>query len=149
MPYLVRWPSKIKPGTVSDHMLCFQDVMPTLAEVTDATSPKTDGLSFLPTLLGKSGQRSHSYLYWEYRGQRAVRMQKWKAYRGSKNRWELYDLSNDLEEKRNIASDHPDILNQLTGYAEHAHQPVQKGQVFDRAVIQKDRRQAPHNRKSK
>lgn len=63
--------------------------------------------------------------------------------------WERYDLSIDIQEKRNIASDYPDILKQLTGYAEDAHQPVRKGQIFDRAVIQKDRRQAPHNRTSK
>jgi arylsulfatase len=121
--------------------------MPTLAELTDATCPKTDGLSFLPTLLGKSGQRVHSHLYWEYRNQTAVRMQQWKTYRGGNGDWELYDLSNDVEEKSNIASNHPDVLKQLIAYAEEAHEPVKKGQVFDRAVIQKDRRQAPHNRK--
>ena len=148
VPYLVRWPGKIKASTVSDHLLCFQDVMPTLAELANASSPKTDGLSFLPTLLGKSGQRSHAYLYWEYRNQTAVRMQQWKACRGGNGDWELYDLSNDVQEKSNIAADRPDILKQLIGYAEDAHEPVKKGQVFDRAVIQKDRRQAPHNRKS-
>ena len=36
VPYLVRWPNKIKAGSVSDHILCFQDVMPTLSELTGA-----------------------------------------------------------------------------------------------------------------
>ena len=76
-------------------------------------------------------------------------MQQWKAYRGGNGEWEMYDLSNDIEEKSNIASNHPDILAQLIGYAEDAHEPVKRRQVFDRTVIQKDRRQAPHNRNSK
>ncbi len=149
MPYLVRWPGEIKAGTVSNHMLCFQDVMPTLAELTNVTSPKTDGLSFLPTLLNKPGQKTHSHLYWEYGKQRAVRQQQWKAYRGGSGEWELYDLSSDIEEKRNIAAEHPSLLEQLSNYAEDAHVPIRRGEVFDRAVIQKDRRQAPHSRKPK
>ncbi|MFC1757152.1 arylsulfatase [Planctomycetota bacterium] len=147
VPYLVRWPNKIKAGKVSDHMLCFQDVMPTLAELTNSPSPKTDGLSFLPTLLRKPDQQTHSHLYWEYGKQRAVRMKKWKAYRGRNGNWELYDLSNDIEEKQDISADHPNILKQLTSYAQNAHEPIKPGKVFDRDVIEKDRRQAPHNRK--
>ena len=65
VPMLVRWPGKIKAGTVTDHLMYFPDVMPTLADVVNVKSPKTDGLSFLPTLLGKEGQQQHEYLYWE------------------------------------------------------------------------------------
>lgn len=147
VPFLVRWPGKIKPGTISDHLLCFQDVMPTLAEATSATSPKTDGLSFLPTLLGKPGQQSHSYLYWEYRNQTAVRRQNWKALRTGDGEWELYDLLNDSEEKRNVAAEQANLLGQLVDDANDAHEPVRPGEIFDRTLIQRDRRQAPHNRK--
>ncbi|GAB5444892.1 MAG: arylsulfatase [Fuerstiella sp.] len=147
VPYLVRWPGRIKPGTVSDHRLCFQDVMPTLAELTGSTSPETDGLSFLPTLLGKSGQQTHGHLYWEYRAQRAVRMNQWKAYQARKDKnWELYNLANDTEEKQNIADEHPDVLNQLVSIAKESHRPPVRGEVFDRRLIEKDRQQAPHNR---
>ena len=146
VPYLVRWPTRVKAGEVSEHVLGFQDVMPTLAELTNTTCPKTDGISFLPTLLGKTDQESHQYLYWEYGLQRAVRMKQWKAYLSGQGDWELYDLSQDIEEKHNVASEHPGILQQLVGYAEDAHEPVRPGEVYDRAVIQKDRRQAPHNR---
>ena len=149
VPYLVRWPGRIKAGEVSDHMLCYQDVMPTLAELTKATSPKTDGLSFLPTLLDKPQQQTHSYLYWEYGNQTAVRMEQWKAYRGRNGEWELYDLSNDVEEKRDIAADHPETLNQLINHARDAHEPIRPGKIYDRDVIEMDRRQAPHKRKPK
>ena len=147
VPYLVRWPGRIRSGSVSDHMLCFQDVMPTLAELTQAASPETDGLSFLPTLLTKPGQQTHSHLYWEYGNQTAVRMNQWKAFRGKSRAWELYDLSKDIEEKHNVASDHADTLNCLIALAEEAHEPIKRGEVYDREIIEKDRRQAPHNRR--
>lgn len=148
IPYLVRWSSKIKPGTVSGHVLCFQDVMPTLAELTDSSCPKTDGLSFLPTLLGRADQQDHDHLYWEYRGQQAVRLDDWKAYRANgKKNWELYNLANDIEEKTNVAAHHPNILKQLVAIANESHEPAHGGEVFNRKLIQKDRQQAPHNRK--
>lgn len=146
VPYLARWPGKIDAGSVSDHLLCYQDVMPTLAELTKATCPKTDGLSFLPTLLGRPEQQKHEYLYWEFGNQVAVRMKNWKAYKGKSNKWELYDLENDVQENRDLASDHADKLEQLVAIAKEAHEPVRPGQVHDRELIQKDRRQAPHKR---
>ncbi|WP_419189108.1 arylsulfatase [Stieleria marina] len=144
VPYLVRWPNRIAAGSVSDHVLCFQDVMRTLADLTQAECPPTDGLSFAPTLLGQSGQPTHSHLYWEYMGQTAVRMDNWKAYKGKKGDWELYDLSKDVQEKTNRAADHPDILKQLVAYASEAHEPLRPGIVFNRELAAKDHRQAPH-----
>jgi len=146
-PYYVRWPGKIQPSSVTDHVCYYPDVMPTLAEITKSTSPKTDGLSFLPTLLGKScDQQKHQYLYWEYGNQTAVRMQDWKAYK-AKGDWELYELSNDIEELNIIASSHPKILAQLKAFAQEAHEPMVGGEVFDMKLIEKDRKQSPSYRK--
>lgn len=147
VPFLVRWPREIQAGSASDHLLCFQDVMPTLADLTNAKSPQTDGITFLPTLLDRSGQEAHPYLYWEYGNQTAVRMKNWKAYQRGKGDWELYDLVNDIEEKHNLSTDHPDILSELSAFASKAHEPIRPGKVYDRKLIEKDRRQAPHNRK--
>lgn len=147
VPYLVRYPGKIAAGTVSDHLLCFQDVMATLADLTSATCPRTDGISFLSTLMGKPDQPSHRHLYWEYGSQIAVRMNRWKAVRRGRGDWELYDLSSDLEEAHDIAAEHPDILEQMIAHAAKSHEPVNGGEVYDRKLIEKDRRQAPHNRK--
>ncbi|MEM7393257.1 MAG: arylsulfatase, partial [Verrucomicrobiota bacterium] len=149
VPYLVRWPGRIEPGSVSDHLLYYPDVMPTLAGLTKADCPKTDGLSFLPTLMGQEDQQQHDHLYWEYGNQTAVRKNRWKAYKGRKGPWELYDLSKDIEEQNNIASDHPETLQELMALAEAAHEPVRPGEVYDRELIEKDRRQAPHKRKAK
>ncbi|MFK8112731.1 MAG: arylsulfatase [Rubripirellula sp.] len=149
VPYLVRWPKRIQAGVVSDHMLCFQDVMPTLSELAKATCPPTDGLSFLPTLLDKAGQETHSHLYWEYQGQTAVRKNDWKAYRGKQGDWELYDLAKDVQEQSDVAKDYPDVLKQLVAHAKAAHQPQKSGEIFDRALVAKDHGQAPHGRNRK
>ncbi|MBT5706146.1 MAG: arylsulfatase [Verrucomicrobia bacterium] len=149
VPFLVRWPGTIKAGSVSDHLLYFPDVMPTLAALTQSKSPRTDGLSFLPTLLEKPGQEQHAYLYWEYQGQTAVRAKQWKAYQAKKGDWELYDLSIDIEEKKNLAATKQDILDRLTTNAKAAHQPVRPGMIYNRALTEKDHRQAPHERNQK
>src|SRR5690606_37884954 len=82
VPFLVRWPGKLLAGTVSAHISAQFDVMPTLAELTGQHAGETDGISFLPTLLGRGDQRQHPFLYFEYPekgGQLAVRMGNWKG----------------------------------------------------------------------
>jgi arylsulfatase A-like enzyme len=148
VPYLVRWPGKVKAGSVSDHVFYYPDVMPTLADLSKSDCPKTDGLSFLPTLQNTPGQKQHDYLYWEYGGQTAVRMGTWKAYR-SKKGWELYDLSKDIEEKHNLAKEQPAVLKQLVAHATAAHEPMRGGEIFEQGLIEKDRMQSPSMRSRK
>ena len=149
IPFLVRWPGMIKESVEADHLCYFPDIMPTLAELGGATCPKTDGLSLMPTLMGEPGQKNHEYLYWEYVGQTAVRMKNWKAYKGKKGDWQLYDLSKEVEEKENLAKEHPEVLKKLVGFAEAAHEPIRPGEIYDRELIDKDRLQAPHSRNKK
>lgn len=149
VPFLVRWPGMIKEAVETDHLCYFPDIMPTLAELGGATCPKTDGLSLMPTLMGEPGQKNHEYLYWEYVGQTAVRMKNWKAYKGKKGDWQLYDLSKEVEEKENLATEHPEVLKKLVGFAEAAHEPIRPGEIYDRELIDKDRLQAPHSRNKK
>src|ERR1051325_3468222 len=78
VPMIVRWPRRVMPGRTSDHISGFQDVLPTLCEISGAKPPKgLDGISMLPTILGKGEgeQKKHDFLYWEfpgYGGQQAV-----------------------------------------------------------------------------
>ena len=139
VPYIVRWPGKIKPGTVSDHLGYFPDVMPTLAELIGVKPPaEHDGLSFVPALLGERAasrkQERHEYLYWEHLKGVAVRAENWKAVRPEPDAaWELYDLSRDVGEKNDLAARHPPVLKKLTAYAAKAHTPLRTGQWLDRA----------------
>ena len=130
IPAIVTWPGKIKPSTQSDHICGFQDVMPTLADIANIACPETDGISFLPALLGETErQKEHEYLYWEYPdptiGLKAIRMGKWKGIvnniRKGNSTMELYDLESDLREEHDVAAEHPDIVRKLTRLMEKSH----------------------------
>ncbi|MCM4164448.1 arylsulfatase [Arenibacter sp. A80] len=133
VPMLVKWPNKIKPGTVTAHVSAFWDVFPTLAEIAEAKkTPDLDGISFLPTLLGESVvQKEHEYLYWEFHekgGRQAVRMGDWKAvkYNVLENpdaRIELYDLSKDIGEENNVATYFPKVVAEMESILEKARTP--------------------------
>jgi len=142
VPMIVRWPGNIRAGAVSDHLWYFPDVMPTFAELAGVAVPKsTDGISIVPTLLGgaRRKQELHEYLYWEYGGQVAVRMGDWKAIKPrKKNTFELYDLGEDVSEKRNVADKHPDILAKMKDLARRAHTPPRRGKVMNKALADKD-----------
>ena len=121
VPLIARWPGRIKPGAVSDHICAFWDVLPTLCAVAGLAPPSgIDGLSFAPALLGKGEQKAHDYLYWEfpaYGGQQAVRMGRWKGVRQrlfkGPLKTELYDLDADPGEARDVAADHPDVVARI------------------------------------
>ncbi len=122
-PLVAYWPGVIKEGKTTRHISAHWDVLPTLCELSGTKIPaKTDGISFVPTLLGQNKkQQKHEYLYWEFheRGKKqAIRMGKWKAVRLNlaKNpnaAMELYDLSKDIGEENNIVANHPDIVSKI------------------------------------
>ncbi len=123
IPFIVRWPGKIMPG-VTNHVSAFWDFMPTACDLAGIqTPPSSDGLSYLYTLLDDTiNQPKHDYLYWEfYAGlpRQAVRKGNWKVVRLGKGEpdqraIELYDLSTDKSEKNNVASEHPELVKELT-----------------------------------
>lgn len=125
VPFIAYWPGKIKPG-VSDQPLAFWDLLPTLAEIVGQPAPAgIDGTSMLPTLLGRGAQRQHEYLYWEFHERgfaQAIRMNQWKGVRKTgQAKLELYDLSSDPGETRNVAEANPAIAKKLLAYMELAH----------------------------
>ena len=127
------WPGKIKPGSVSAHVGTGWDVLPTFCELADIKAPKgLDGLSFAPTLLGKKKkQGKRDYVYWEFHeqgGKQAVRKGKWKAVRLNVRRnpdspIELYDLSKDIGETKNIAAKHPELIKEMSKVMAESHTP--------------------------
>ncbi|MEC9091609.1 MAG: arylsulfatase [Planctomycetota bacterium] len=126
VPFVAKWPGKIKPNTQSDHLSAFWDFLPTVCEITQAATPnQIDGISMLPTLTGNTrAQKKHDFLYWEfasYGGQQAMRGERWKAIRQNmfkKNnpdplKIELYDLVNDPGETKDVAGQHPKIVQEM------------------------------------
>lgn len=124
-PMIVRWPGRIKAGTVSDLAWYFPDVLPTLIELGQGAPPASvDGISIVPTLLGKPQDLSDRYLYWEFfeRGfQQALRWRDWKAIRQTPGQaLELYDLRSDPQETKDIAADRPQVIAAMEAYLRDA-----------------------------
>ncbi|MCB9876560.1 MAG: sulfatase-like hydrolase/transferase [Planctomycetes bacterium] len=142
IPMVARWPGHIAPGTVTDHLCYFPDLLPTLTELCGAATPDdVDGLSFAPTLIGGDWQRQHEYLYWEIGGQTAVRCGDWKLIRtGPKQAWQLYDLATDVSEQHDVAAQQADVVARLAAMAAAAHQPCVEGTFADRGLHERDRR---------
>ncbi len=132
VPFIARWPGHIPAGAMSDHIGANWDMWATFADLLGRQPPAgTDGISILPTLLGKGKQQEHEYLYWEFGpkgGQQAVRMGGWKGVRtGIKQNpdapIQLYDLSIDVGETKDVAAEHPDIVKRIAEIARRAHRP--------------------------
>jgi arylsulfatase A-like enzyme len=145
VPVVARWPGRIAPGRVSNHLWYFPDILPTIAELCGAPlPPDIDGLSLVPELLGAAAagrpQAQHKYLYWEFVGQVAVREGDWKAIQPKAGApWELYDLARDVSERQDLAARHPDVLARLQGYAREAHTPVVEGTFASTDLHERDR----------
>ena len=140
VPFLARWPGKIKPGGISPHVGWFADLLVTACAVTGAKAPEqTDGLSFLPTLLGLPEQQAqHQHLYWEFheRGfNQAVLMDvRWKAIRLGRTDAQvvLYDVTGDLGETKNLAEEKPALVARakelfVSARTESSDWPIKEG----------------------
>jgi len=129
VPTIAHWPGVIEPGSESDHVSAFQDMLPTFAELAGVDCPKTDGVSMAPTLLGKGEQEKHEHLFWEFYeggGKKAVLKGKWKGIRlntikNPDGPIELYDITADLSEQKNIASEHADIVADMARIMKEEH----------------------------
>jgi arylsulfatase A-like enzyme len=130
---IAHWPGRIKPGTTTEHISAHWDFLPTACALAGIEPPKSiDGISFLPTLLGKSEeQRPHDYLYWEFYeqgGKRAARFGKWKALQRNLKRnldspIQLFNLDTDIGEKKNLAEKHPELVKKAREIFAEAHTP--------------------------
>jgi arylsulfatase A-like enzyme len=148
VPFIARWPHHIPADTTSRLPIVFYDFLATACDLAHAPIPaNTDGLSFLPTLLGEPQSEKHEFLYWEFheRGfEQAVRYEDWahhttwKAVRHSPTGpLELYNLTTDIGESRNVAADHPDVVAAITAYLATARTdskefPINTGKALPR-----------------
>ncbi len=128
VPFIARWPGKIKAKTVSEHVGYFGDIFALVCELTGQPLPSgLDSISFMPALLGQSKtQRPHDYLYWEFYEQgsrQAVRFGRWKAIREPmlNGQVQLYDLSVDVGEENDLAAAQPEIVKRAVRLMEEAH----------------------------
>jgi arylsulfatase A-like enzyme len=134
VPFIVRWPGKVKPATTSEALVCLTDFMATVAEIIGAKLPDTaaeDSFSFLPVLAGDAKGTRTSIINHSLHGQFAVRDANWKlAFCPGSGGWskpgdiearkqglpavQLYDLTADIGETNNRQAAHPEIVERLT-----------------------------------
>ncbi len=120
-------PEKLKKG-ITYHKAANWDFFNTVRDITgQQTSDRSDGISFLPTLLGEPNQKKHDYFYWEFHEQgfkQALLKDDWKAirfYNKDKSfRTELYDLRRDISEKNNLAGAQPSKVKEMEGLMDGA-----------------------------
>ena len=125
VPFIAKWPGKIKAGSVTDQLGGFWDMMPTFAEATGATCPETDGVSLLPAFTSAKIVNHPNGLYWEEGiRQQALRMGDWKIIRVNPTQpFELYNLKNDESESKNLAKSNPEKFQEMKKLIEAARTP--------------------------
>ena len=120
-PMIVRWPQKIKAGSKTDLMSSHYDFMATLAGLTNQEIPKgKDSISYLPTLFGKEQKERHDYIVFDNgfsrMGKTALITQKgWKVIEieRAQNKFQLYNIREDNEERHELSAKHPEKLAEL------------------------------------
>ncbi|WP_146397338.1 sulfatase family protein [Planctomycetes bacterium CA13] len=135
VPFIVRWPNKVKPGTISDALTCTTDLMATCAGIIGvklADNEGEDSVSFLPACQGNAIPRKGDRLVIHHsdKGIFSIRRGKWKVMFddfGGSSRSDprkddpiinatdllLFDMKTDAIEKINVAADHPEVIEML------------------------------------
>ena len=133
VPFVVRWPGKIAPGSTSDQLICLNDLFATCADMTGVELPENgaeDSVSFLPALTGEPIVSTRSgVIHHSISGHFAYRQGKWKLLlakasagwtspkenevsKGSP-RAQLYDMEKDPSETTNLYASHPEVAARL------------------------------------
>jgi len=124
-PMIVHWPEglKTRPGTITHQIGHVMDIMATCLEIAGAEYPAEyngnlitplEGKSLLPIFHNKK-RSGHESIGWEHEGGRAFRVENWKivALKSKRNDWELFDLSSDRTETKNLIKNNPQKAKEL------------------------------------
>ena len=128
VPFLARFPGRIEKGTKSDQTIGLVDLMATCTAVPGHKLPDNagpDSFNALPALEGKDTPvRDHLLLQQNGHARLAIRQAQWKYIEPAKQQknaaaaavpGELYDLSNDLAESKNVAAANPEVVARMAG----------------------------------
>lgn len=135
IPFIARWPDRIRPGTRCNQIICLTDLMATCAEILGAKLPDNageDSVSILPALLGAADKPlQEAVVHHSINGSFAIRQGQWKLELcASSGGWsdpkpgskeakqlppvQLYDMAKDVGERTNEFKAHPEIVARLT-----------------------------------
>lgn len=135
VPFLVRWPAKVKPGSVSGQLVSLVDLFATSADIVGFKAPDSageDSVSLLPLLQGKDAPVREALVHHSISGAFALRQGPWKlelcpgsggwsaprdpeAMKQGLPDTQLYRIGEgDLAEQKNVAAEHPEVVAQMT-----------------------------------
>jgi arylsulfatase A len=135
IPFIVRWPSRVKAGSTSAQTICLTDLFATSADILNQPVPADaaeDSVSILPALLGKDDKAlREATVHHSINGAFSIRQGRWKlALCPGSGGWsnprpgrtdfrqspavQLFDLSRDIGETKNLEAEHPDVVKRLT-----------------------------------
>ncbi len=139
VPFIARWPGQIDAGSQSSELATTMDLLPTFCSLTGANLPekKLDGFDISPLLFGEKAAKSQyeAFFYYRRRQLQAVRMGDWKYHfplNETHPRWtsasptgpgrnaKLVNLSDDLQEQKNVDAANPKIVEQMNRLAQQA-----------------------------
>jgi arylsulfatase A len=141
VPFMARWPARIKSGLVNDELFCTTDLMATCAEIVGVALPDTAGEDSISLLSAMDDRATPStrdaIIHHSVYGSFSVRTPKWKYIlttgsggwnhtlgmpRIPENKTldgQLYDMRSDVYEERNLAASHPERISQLKDLLRH------------------------------
>lgn len=135
VPGIVRWPGKVPAGVVCDEPVCSVDLLPTICAMVGVTPPEDralDGANLLPLLAGQPVSRPHP-LYWQYNAAISqpwtisLRDGPWKLLANAElTQYELYDLSADTGEQRDVTAANLDRARAMVTEAGRVHAEIRK-----------------------
>ncbi len=120
VPCLMRWPAKLPANQVVSQQAITMDLTATFAAAAGAKPPtdyKLDGVNLLPILQGNQPPMDDRMFCWRIdrsnRKMRAIRVGKWKYLDDGGTMDLLFDLEQDISERKNLCYQHPEIVNEL------------------------------------
>ncbi|HEV3200788.1 MAG TPA: arylsulfatase [Bryobacteraceae bacterium] len=142
IPFLARWPGKIKPGTISNQLGCLTDLMATAADIAGFKLPQNageDSYDLLPALLDRARSPiREAVVHHSNLGMFSIRLQNWKLELGLGSggfsnpahldptpggpQGQLYDLARDPTESENVYTERPDVVARLTALLDRYRQ---------------------------
>ena len=128
VPFLVRWPGKVKAGSICSEPICHTNLLATCAEVLGASPPSAageDSFSILPLLQGGQPERPthEAVVHQAANGELAIRQGNWKLLflaeqKAKDGKVALYELATDLGETKDVHADQADVVKRLTSLME-------------------------------
>ncbi|MCE9557059.1 MAG: DUF2341 domain-containing protein, partial [Planctomycetes bacterium] len=123
VPGIIEWPARIKQPSITNVVACTSDLYPTIVDILKIKVPNQvqplDGISLVPLIDGEMKQRPSPIGFWHFGptsledGPAVWNDNQYKLHRVAPGKYELYDLTTDVSEKKDIAAAHPEVVARM------------------------------------